>query len=253
MSELADSETRNGIQVIARAASVLRALKGTRSGMSLGQIAEQVGLPRSTVQRIVGALEAERLVISSNGSGGIRLGPELHALAESARFNIADIIRPRLVALSSEIEETVDLSCLRGGAVVFIDQIPGSHRLRAVSSVGDAFPLTPTANGKACLSLLDDTTIKRLVRSEWSTTGRKGARVEDFLAEIATVRATGIAYDRDEHTNGISAIGIAFRDPRGDIYAVSVPMPTMRFADQEQRIVAAIGKLSSDIAVLIAA
>ncbi|MGI9493370.1 MAG: helix-turn-helix domain-containing protein, partial [Geminicoccaceae bacterium] len=54
-----------GIQVIARAASILRALGEDTSGMSLGQIADKVGLPRSTVQRIVGALQAERLVISS--------------------------------------------------------------------------------------------------------------------------------------------------------------------------------------------
>ena len=49
------SESRSGIQVIARAAAVLRELKGNTSGMSIGQIAERLELPRSTVQRIVGA------------------------------------------------------------------------------------------------------------------------------------------------------------------------------------------------------
>ena len=87
MTDSDDSEkaiSRNGIQVIARAAAVLRALKDDPTGLSLGQIAERVALPRSTVQRIVAALQDERLVISSNQGSGIRLGPELHALARHA-------------------------------------------------------------------------------------------------------------------------------------------------------------------------
>jgi len=48
-----NKNNKNGIQVIARAATILRLLKINRSGLSLGQIAAQVDLPRSTVQRIV--------------------------------------------------------------------------------------------------------------------------------------------------------------------------------------------------------
>ena len=47
----------DGIQVIARAAAVLRALRDAPSGLSLGALAEATGLPRSTVQRIVAALK----------------------------------------------------------------------------------------------------------------------------------------------------------------------------------------------------
>lgn len=47
-----DDTTRNGIQVIARAAKILRVLRDSQDGMSLGQISEAVDLPRSTVQRI---------------------------------------------------------------------------------------------------------------------------------------------------------------------------------------------------------
>ena len=41
-------------------------------------------MPRSTVQRIVGALHEERLVIASGTGGSIRLGPEISALAGGA-------------------------------------------------------------------------------------------------------------------------------------------------------------------------
>ena len=243
-------EPRNGIQVIARAAAVLRALKGSAAGMSLGQIAERVGLPRSTVQRIVGALQAERLVTVSAAGSGIRLGPELHALAESARLPVMEMVRPLLRDLSRRTEETVDLSVLRGNALVFIDQIPGTQRLRAVSSVGEAFPLTTTANGKACLALMDDAGIARLASAEWAASGSP-RDLAAFMAEIETIRASGVAIDQDEHTAGISAVGIAFRDWKGDLHAVSVPTPSARFESDRPMLVRAIAKLRLDIEALV--
>lgn len=235
-----DQGHRNGIQVIARAAAVLRTLKGS-PGMSLGNIAERVDLPRSTVQRIVAALQAERLVISSSGGGGFRLGPELHALSEGARFNVVDLMRPLLLRLVAQTEETVDLSVLRDGKMVFIDQVPGSHRLRAVSAVGEVFPLATTANGRACLALLDDGEVHRLLAAE----GHK--RTDQVMTMLTEIRRSGLAFDEDEHTPGISAVGLGFTDPRGDRYAVSVPVPTSRFVQQRDRVSAALRLLRTPI------
>ncbi len=239
-----ERDGRDGIQVIARAAAVLRALKGS-SGMSLGQIAEKVELPRSTVQRIVGALQQERLVTASGGASGVRLGPELHALSEAARVNVVNAVRPLLQRLSGQTEETVDLSMLRDGKMVFVDQIPGSHRLRAISAVGETFPLATTANGRACLALMDDAEARELLAAEAST-----ATVRKTLATIADVRQSGLAFDEDEHTPGISAVGIGFVDPKGDRYAISVPVPTSRFAQQRERVSAALRLVRDPIADL---
>lgn len=239
------AEDRNGIQVIARAAAVLRALKGS-SGMSLGQIAERVGLPRSTVQRIVRALLAERLVISSSGGTGIRLGPELHALSEAARFNVVDLMRPLLQRLSAQTEETVDLSVLRDGRMVFIDQVSGSHRLRAISAVGEAFPLATTANGRSCLALMDDDAALQLVSAEVGS-----EKAKKVIAMLADIRRSGLAFDEDEHTPGISAVGFGFVDLKGDCYAVSVPIPTSRFAAQRERVSAALRLLKQPVETLL--
>ena len=242
MSEAGTADSRSGIQVIARAAAVLRALKDAQQGMSLGQIAERVDLPRSTVQRIVGALQAERLVIASASGSGIKLGPELHALAEAARYNIAETLRPLLQELSNDTGETVDLAVLRGQNMIFIDQVPGTHRLRTVSSVGETFPLTTTANGKAVLALMPDADVERLARAEWAISAAKRDMAK-FLREIRKVRETGVAFDLDEHTNGISAVGIGFSDWKGDLYAISVPAPSTRFEKNRDQLAGAIKAL----------
>lgn len=220
---------RNGIQVIERAAKILRTLKEDQSGMSLGQIADAVGLPRSTVQRIVGALQKERLVISGANGGKLRLGPELSALAEAARYNIVECCRLHLTELSQATGETTDLSVLRGPAMIFLDQVPGTHRLRTVSSVGEAFPLTTTANGRACLAQLPEDQARDLAAKEWARQGKE-RDLDAFMEGLARVRETGLAYDLDEHTPGISAIGFAFRDWSGDLHSISVPVPSTRFA-----------------------
>ena len=246
MSAAKDGDGRNGVQVIARAAEILRALKGAH-GMSLGQIAERVGLPRSTVQRIVGALQAERLVIASKAGAGIRLGPELHALAEAARYNLVEMMRPMLEALARETGETVDLSVMRGDAMVFIDQIAGTHRLRAVSAVGEAFPITSTANGKACLALLEDEEVRAVAEREWAGDG-ESHDLAALMAEIAAIRRTGLALDDGEHTDGISAVGIAFSDLRGDKFAISIPAPSGRFRSNRPALERALAQLRAPIA-----
>ena len=100
---------KNGIQVIARAANVLRLLKRNQSGLSLGQISKQVSLPRSTVQRIVNALQAESLVISNASGGGLRLGPEVNALAQATSYNVVETCRLFLTELT---EVTGETACL---------------------------------------------------------------------------------------------------------------------------------------------
>lgn len=241
MTEAVTEETalaRNGIQVISRAAAVLRALREDPNGLSLGQIAERVGLARSTVQRIVAALQEERLVYSA-GSGDIRLGPEITALAQAARFNVVDLCRPLLMDLAQKTGETADLSVLRGHQMIFLDQVAGSQRLRAISAVGDIFPLTDTANGRAVLAAMSPDAAEQLAREELRKKGAEGSW--PALAHLLeTIRKDGVAYDLDEHTEGISAAGIAFRDWRGALHAISVPVPTARFESQRANVVAAL-------------
>ena len=88
---------KSQVQVIARAATILRALEDETPGLSLGQIAQRVDLARSTVQRIVAALEAEKLVIAASPTGRVRLGPTILRLAASVRTDFVAMARPFLV------------------------------------------------------------------------------------------------------------------------------------------------------------
>ncbi len=220
-----------GIQVINRAAQVLRQLKHDNSGQSLGGIAAQTGLPRSTVQRIVNALIAEGFIATTGKNGDLRLGPEIHSLAAAGHVDVAAMLRPDLKTLSDRTGETVDLAIFNTTSLTFVDQIAGRQRLRAVSVPGEDFPLTTTANGKAVLSMLEDDDIAEFRRLESAK-----VTLKSLLAEIAQIRKDGVAFDLDEHTQGISAAGIAFQTLGKEIYAVSIPAPSERFLKNRQTI-----------------
>jgi DNA-binding IclR family transcriptional regulator len=224
-----------GVQVIARAASVLRALEGRPEGLSLGEIARQVGLARSTVQRIVAALAQEDFLVEAQPGRGVRIGPGLARIASSLSSDVAEILRPHLVQLRDEVGETVDLSILSGGSAVFIDQLPGRQRLVALSGVGERFPLHCTANGKAILSCFANEDAAALVaKSVAEHPEHPLADVAKLLREIAATRRRHLAFDLGEHGEGISAVGAAVLDAFGRPVAVSIPAPEHRFKAQRQ-------------------
>jgi DNA-binding IclR family transcriptional regulator len=230
---------KSQVQVIARAASILRALEDQASGLSLGQIAQRVDLARSTVQRIVAALEAEKLVIAASPNGRVRLGPAILRLAASVRTDFVSLAHAFLIKLSSELRETVDLAVVKRDHMVFVDQVIGPQRLRTVSAVGESFPLHCTANGKAYLAQLERPTIEQLIgRVYEKRTAKTLTRLDDLLKELDAVRKNGVAYDREEHTLGICAAGVALRDTLGNTIAISVPVPTQRFKGNQEIIAA---------------
>jgi DNA-binding IclR family transcriptional regulator len=231
--EVSDSAS---IGVIARAARILRTLGESSSGMSLGQIARQSGLARSTVQR---------LVVSSGAAGRIVLGPAVLRLGTSMRADTPARLRAQIRTLSAELGETVDLSVVRNDRVVFVDQVQGAARLLAVSHVGASFPLYCCASGKAYLAGLADRDVEELIgRAYQQRTPSTRSTLEALLQDLHRIRESGLAIDEEEHTEGISAIGIGIGDDGGGWFGVSVQVPSQRFAAKREQIIEAIRAFS---------
>lgn len=243
-----DRNDGTGVQVIARAAEILRALKGQVDGLSLSQIANKVGLAKSTVYRIVRALEAERFVTSASPNGRIRLGLGLAPLAAWVNTEMRQQIRPYMELLSKEVDETVDLAVLDDNLVFFIDQVVVPHRLQAISAVGATFPLHCTANGKALLAGLPLEQVERVVPEHLQIfTSHTITTREQLLEDLERIRREGIAYDREEHTEGICALGTTIRDAMGNLAAITIPVPSVRFYGNEQHLASALLNIRNQV------
>lgn len=236
------TESRSsGIQVIARAADMLRALQSSPGGLTQADLCERLGLARSTVHRILGALEREGLVVTSSARGVYRLGPEIARMADAVRRELLARIHPFLQKLSRELDETVDLSILDGDRVTFLDQVVAPRRLRAVSAVGESFPLHACAPGKAMLAALAPSALSALLPSKLQPLTRHSITTLAALrAELREVRGSGVAYDREEHTEGICAVGAVIDPANPAPMALSVPLPTQRFHGREPELAAAL-------------
>ena len=229
------------MQVVSRAARVLRALDGEQRGLSLTELAERTGLPRSTVHRLVSALGVEGFVVAAPATGRARLGPGLTRLAAANRLDLRDELRPHLVELHRTLDETIGLSVLDDDGVRFVDQITANHPLQAITAVGEVLPAWASASGRALLGTLAPEERERRVpavlvaHAPRATTDRR--RV---MTAIARAGREGIAVTREEYTEGVCAAAVAVRDPHGAVAAISVSAPTARFTRRTDEIAAAL-------------
>lgn len=242
---------REGVQVIARAAEMLRRLAAAPHGLTLIELSAQVGLPRSTAHRIVSALAQEGFVRPSP-SGKLRIGPALVGLAVSSRSDLRHEVGPYLERLCHELRETVDLAVLDAGEVLFIDQYASRRTLRIVSEIGARFPLHATANGKALLAALSvDEVLELLPKRLPAATEHTITDRAALLVELDEIRRTGIACDREEFTIGIAAAGTAVRDAVGALAAVTVVVPIARFNESAAQITAALLRTRDEIQAVL--
>jgi len=223
----AGDERGGGIQVIARAAKILNLLGRSAGGMSLGEIAQAVDLPRSTVQRIVGALE-EQGMIRSEGAGGISLGAGLLRLVANAHVDRMTVVRPWLQKLSEAVQETVVFSRPAGIQLIVEDRVVADRELQVMPRLGQLdTPLYGTSAGRALLALDKDEDVIALLAVS-NAAKHKAVLPQTLAIQLDSIRKTGISSDHGEHIEGITTTAVALDTVLGR-FAISMPIPTFRF------------------------
>src|SRR5690606_10440794 len=221
-------QKHGGIQVIARAAAIMRVLGANPQGLSLGAIAQQVELPRSTVQRIVNALETEELAESMGGNRGFRLGPELGRLIYQTQIDIISAVRPLLEELSTQLQESVLLCGLEHDQVIVIDRIVAERELRVVFPVGILrVPIHTTASGKAFLASMTNDQVRTLLPEVLASKTTKNGDKKSLLAELDEIRQTGIATEFDQYIEGMAGFSVAL-ETRFGCFAITAVLPSSR-------------------------
>ena len=227
-------------QSVSRAVAVLRHVADA-PGASLGEIAKATGLPRSTVQRLVGALSGEGLLTRNFGQQGVFLGMELARLGAKVALDARVLLRPQIEELHARIGDNIDLTVLDQGRVVVIEQIASNEDIRVISHVGKQHPIHCTANGKAHLGQLSHTEALALLGDKLpALTPNTITNPKALLAQVDAFRQVGLYIDREEY--GIDACGVATTLPEigGQKLAIAIAMPSTRFHRREEEVKAAL-------------
>ncbi len=221
-----------GTQAVRRAVALLKAFTSGRAERGLADLARSVGLNKTTVYRLLTALESEGLVERGPDGESYRLGPEIVALGSRAR-GAADIraaSRGELQNLARVTRETATLEVLAGGDVLILDEQVGSHVVGTSLEVGTRWPAYATSTGKALLAHLPDD--QRAAALPYTLTAFTPRTLVDRAAlarELGRVRARGCAVSAEELEPGFVAVGAPIWSGAGAVVAaISVGGPRAR-------------------------
>lgn len=234
------------VQVLARAAKILRLLKGGPQEITLAEIGRRLDLPRTTVHRIVSALLAEQMIEQIVSSGHLRLGREFLQMTDALRDTLTVGLRPILDELSRDVNETVNICVLdRGGALV-VEEIVARHRLCAMSMVGTCLPVDCAAAGKALLAALPPVNVGLyLAGSPWQAAAGTAIDRSALELELKEIRKSGVAFDIEECCVGICAVSVIAGYSLAGPAAISVPIPTQRFYEKREQVLHALANIVS--------
>lgn len=239
---------------VVRAAAVLDALAmADGPGLTLSELARGVGVAKSSMSSVCAALEGAGLIQRDEhtyalGRRLVELGGAYLARTDAVAEFYAFCESSPLLA-----SETVRLSALAGTDILVLARYEGHPPLRLTSGIGDRFPASACAQGKALLARLDDAEIVRLFHGidELPRMTALSVRTLDALLEdVHRTRARGFALDEQESVEHV--IGLAVEVPtRGARMASMAVSSTLLDAEatpgRRDDLVAALRALASNL------
>ncbi|WP_324767404.1 IclR family transcriptional regulator domain-containing protein [Pokkaliibacter plantistimulans] len=225
--------TGEGTASLEKALDVLQAIGSLPQGISQKQLAEQTGLPRTTLYRMLATL-IERGMIRRDPVGKVyRLGFSYLEMVRNA-YLVPDLV----VAASNELRalrdlsgETTYLAVLDGDQVLSIERCDGAHTARSSASLGQNKPVYCTGQGKAILSALDDRSREDILKgvvleplTPLTITDRRRLRTE-----LQISRSRGYAIDDEEIRLGVRCVAAPVVDKNGKVLgSMSIAGPAYR-------------------------
>lgn len=219
------------------AAAILGHIAATGGDNSVRSIADALEINKSTVHRILRALERIGYVSKYPRNERYTLGPELALLGRSylESMNLRNAAMPYLQALQHKTGETVSLSMRIGDRRIFLEQLGSSQLLKATLDISKDYPLYSGAAGKVLLASLDSQTLEDILeRIEFVPTTEFTIDCRERLVEeIQQTREQGYAIGVHETVLGVASVAAPVKDATGAIVAsVSIVAPSVRLDRQ---------------------
>ncbi|MEO5780716.1 IclR family transcriptional regulator [Arthrobacter oryzae] len=229
----ADGGQNGGVQSVDRALAVLEILaRDGHAGVS--EIAQEMGVHKSTVSRLLGSLVGRDMVHQNSERGKYQLGFGILRLASSIprRLSLVHEARAVLEGLAEEFKETVNLAVLRSNYAVNVDQAMGPSSLATYDWVGSLTPLHATSSGKVLLAALSADERDRILKETGlpARTPRTITNRSQLERQLLDVSREGYCVIREEFEIGLNAISVPVYNHMGSaIGAVSISGPAFRF------------------------
>src|ERR1700744_2913581 len=224
---------KNHIDLVIKTMLVLEALANTEHGKALKQIAEEVGLVKSSVFRILFTLKSAGYVEQPEANGIYRLTLKTAGLSRRNAYGLGliGIARPHLLRMREELDESVALAERRASSVVLIDVVETSHPLRLSFHIGNDCPIHATALGKAVAAFLSPSEFRAMLDSQKLDQYNRHTKTKmrDLKLDLERTRRAGYSLNDQETVAGAFIVGAPIFDALSSVCgSVSVNIPTAR-------------------------
>lgn len=210
-------------RTVSRVVRILQFVATAPNGARLNELAESLDAPKSSIHGLVKGLEQEGFLTLRNGQ--YRIGAAVDRIAPRSQRSLIELAEPAMAALHASYNETVVLSTLVGGTLMYIATRESTHPIRYVPPRRRPQLPRPSASLKILLADFQE----REARMYLSRTLAHD-EVESLIAEMVAVRESGIAFNRGETYEGMSAAAAAIRTPDGIVACLSVGGVTERMS-----------------------
>ena len=234
---------------------ILEAVTGRPDGLSAGELQNILGLPKTTVNRLLHGLAASALVHSSGGrSASFRLGDRLIRVLQSDSAWIEAMSRRILKELADATGETCFIARLISDHVTSIAMESPDASVGIYVMPGHQLPPYATASGKLLIALQDNETIERhLSMPRVAITAHTIVSRRALAAEFKRIREKDFAIEQGEHVEGLATIACPLRVNGNDrvCFALGVTGSGERVVRAQARLLPVLRKAAGSLGPIL--
>ncbi|WP_293576578.1 IclR family transcriptional regulator [Phaeobacter sp.] len=214
-------QTRDSDGTVGKALAVLDQIAEAGRPVRFGEVLAASDHPKATLYRLVQTLTKQGMLaydeVHQTYTPGLRLVRLAHAAWRQSA--LAPVARPFLDQLSADIGETIHLAQLDRGQVLYVDKRNAASPIEMFSQAGKIGPGYCTGVGKAMIAFLPSEAQEDAIRRQafFAHTSFTLATADALRAELADIRAAGVAFDREEHEPGIICVAVPILSKAGKV------------------------------------
>ncbi len=233
------------IKVLRKALDVLELFSEEVSELTAAEISKLLNQNKTSAFRIISNLEAAGYLEKDPATLKYRLGMKLFFLGSLVRpySQLKRMAKPFLTELNQQCGETVHLTVLHKGEVLYLDKLEGHYTIRVViSRIGESLPAHCSGVGKMLLSSLPEKEVAELVASRGlpKFTPKTITTLNDLKRELALTRERGFAIDNEEVEAGIKCVAAPIHFNGAVIAAISASAPKERFERNREELISLV-------------
>ncbi len=249
-SEIMGDSTKYIIPNLKKSCQIIEFIAENKRGYTISEIAKELGMPRTSVLRILKTLESEDFV-SQQGNEYV-LGKKLVRIALEAleKTSLRKVASPYLKKLSEATQQTAHIAVLSGDRSLLIDVCDSPNPLRVASRSGTMVELYYSSTGKVFLAYMIADVAEFYRNKEFvSYTAKTSTSLQEVLDDIEETRKNGYGFDDEELREGVRCLAAPIRGRNGEVVgAIGITAGAEALTEDKREKIAVIVK---DIALKV--